>query len=288
MTPHARLCALIASSAFLGGCLHVDFGPEDRYRESFHFNYDLQPDSRIELEGFNGPVEITGWEQNKVELSGERYASSQEVLNSIKLEIHNDAHLLTVRVNKPEQHFSSRGVKFILRVPRAVILSRIVTSNGPITVRDIDGDVRLHTSNGPVRLSDMAGAVDVQTSNGPVAAASLRGSAKIRTSNGPVRIADISGESNVTTSNGPVEITMSQPPRGGVRAHASNGAITLRLPSGTNARVAATTSNGSINSDFNVSGGDTENRHHLSGMIGTGGPLIDLTLSNGRISLLRR
>lgn len=288
MTTRTPFAALLVSTVILGGCVHVDLGPDDRYRESFHYNYDLQPDSRIELQGFNGSIEITGWEQNKAELSGERYASSQDVLDSIKLDIHNDAHLLDVRVTKPEQSFSRRGVNFILHVPRTAVLNRIVTSNGPITVRDMDGEARLHTSNGPVRLSDMGGAVDVQTSNGPVEATSLRGAAKIKTSNGPVRIEDIAGECNVTTSNGSIAISMSHAPRSGVRARASNGAITLRLSGDTNARIEATTSNGSINSDFNVSSGDADDRRHLSGTIGTGGPLIDLTLSNGRITLLRR
>ena len=278
-------------AVLLSGCIMTDFGPSDRYRTSFHYNYDLQPDARVNLEGFNGPVEILGWDQNKVEISGEKYASTQQGLDSIQIDIHNEPGSLEVRTVKPSAHFGNLGVSYTVRVPRGVAIERITSANGRIHVSDVHGEAHLRTSNSPIRLETLKGAVDARTSNGPIEASDLGAGAKLRTSNGPIRVEDVGGEVAAHTSNGPVNITFHNAPKSGIRAEASNGSITLRLPADTIARVDANTSNGSVSSDFNVtrnSGDSREARQHLSGVIGGGGPLIDLTTTNGRISLLRR
>jgi hypothetical protein len=67
-----------------------------------------------------------------------------------------------------------------------------------------------------------------------------------------------------------------------------NAPITLRLAAGTNARVSARTSNSSIDTEFEVRAQGELSRNRLDGVIGNGGPLIDLTTSNGGIHLLKR
>jgi hypothetical protein len=73
-----------------------------------------------------------------------------------------------------------------------------------------------------------------------------------------------------------------------VRVSTKNGGITLRLPESTNARVVARTSNSSITTDFEITAHGEISKNRLDGVIGAGGPLIDLSTSNGGIRLLRR
>ena len=72
-----------------------------------------------------------------------------------------------------------------------------------------------------------------------------------------------------------------------VRLNTSNNGITLHLPGTVNARLAARTNNGSITSDFDLRMHGEFDRHHMDGVIGDGGPLIDLSTSNGNIRLLK-
>jgi DUF4097 and DUF4098 domain-containing protein YvlB len=72
-----------------------------------------------------------------------------------------------------------------------------------------------------------------------------------------------------------------------VRAHTSNSGITLHLPGEVNARLSASTSNGSISSDFEMRMRGQFDKHHLEGSLGNGGPLIDLSTSNGSIRIVR-
>ena len=54
-----------------------------------------------------------------------------------------------------------------------------------------------------------------------------------------------------------------------------------------NAHVVARTTNSSISSDFEVKMQGEFSKNRLEGIIGNGGPLIDLSTSNGGIQLLK-
>ena len=61
----------------------------------------------------------------------------------------------------------------------------------------------------------------------------------------------------------------------------------LHLPGEPNARLSASTSNGSVSTDFEMRMRGEFSKHHLEGAIGNGGPLMDLSSSNGSIRVLR-
>ena len=90
------------------------------------------------------------------------------------------------------------------------------------------------------------------------------------------------------TSNSSVELTFPAHFSSDVRVSTNNGGITLRLPESANARVSARTSNSSVTTDFEITAHGEISKNHLEGVIGAGGPLIDLGTSNGGIRLLRR
>jgi DUF4097 and DUF4098 domain-containing protein YvlB len=263
-----RFVGLGLASLMLAGCDEAIFGDAwDQYKEDFHYNYPLSASGRVEVENFNGPVEITGWDQNTVDISGTKYASTQDRLKDMKVDIAASSGSVTIRTLRPLDRFGSAGVRSEIRVPRGADLERIVTSNGPIRLEALDGSVRARTSNGPVRASRVRGALDIETSNGPVEATELTGSATIR------------------TSNGPIQLTMEAARE--VRATTSNGPITVRVPAGTEADVRARSSHGPITTDFDLNGGGFISRNRLEGSIGKGGPLLDLTTSNGPIRIVK-
>jgi hypothetical protein len=60
------------------------------------------------------------------------------------------------------------------------------------------------------------------------------------------------------------------------------------MAGGTNARISARTSNSSIATEFDLRAHGEISRNRLEGDIGSGGPLIDLSTSNGSIHILKR
>ena len=115
------------------------------------------------------------------------------------------------------------------------------------------------------------------------------GGLEARTSNGAVQASLSAVEPGrplrVKTSNGRIDLALAGWKDTDVEASTSNGAITVRLPEGAGARLNARTSNGAITSDFEVSGAGAHKRTHLEGLIGSGGPRLSLTTSNGSIRI---
>ena len=307
-----RLMFLMAIMALLTGCdlNEVDlFGNSHAYEKDFHYSYPLKPGGRLALDSFNGSVEIRGWDQDKVEIDGVQYASTREMRDAIKIDVIASGDLVQIRTIRPSPTYGNMGAKYIIKAPRKVNLDRIVTSNGSVKVDDIEGVARIRTSNGAVRAARLRGNLEVQTSNGSVEVRDLDGPATIRTSNGRVQVDGVRGTLQATTSNGSISARLRTPEphravklettNGGidltmdaledneVRASTSNGGITVKLPARIGARVRARTSHSSIHTDFDVKRENERSKHSLDGVIGEGGPALELTSSNGSIRLLK-
>ncbi|MFB3827526.1 MAG: DUF4097 domain-containing protein [Bryobacteraceae bacterium] len=291
-------------------CDLVDAGGGGRYTQDFHYSYPLAAGGRVSLEGFNGPVEISAWNDNSVAIDGTKHGPTPELRDAIKIDISATPDSVYIRALRPSERRGNFGVRFTLRVPRTARLERIVSSNGPIRCSGVEGGARLRTSNGPVRAENMKGGVEVHTSNGPVSVINVEGGVDVKTSNGPVRAEAVRGwfeaatsngpvtvelgemESTravkLDTSNGPIEIRLPEGVRGELRASTSNAGITLRLPPGANARLIASARHASVRSDFDVQGEGPASRGRLEGLIGKGGPTLDLSTSNGAIRILKQ
>src|SRR5207248_5433716 len=129
----------------------------DRYQSDFHYSYPLKPGGKLELESFNGSVEITSWDQNVVDISGSKYASSEQMRDAIKIDITPSDSSIYVRTIRPSERHGNLGARYVVKVPHKVELGRIVSSNGHIKVSDVEGPVHLRTSNGSIRLVKLVG-----------------------------------------------------------------------------------------------------------------------------------
>ncbi len=301
-----RLILPVLAVIFLAGCDIESFANSERYTSDFH--YTLKPADRISVENFNGEVEVAGWDEASIEITGVKYASTKSNLDLIKIDVHESPGVTQIRTIKPDMFHGNQGARYLIRAPRTTVVDRIVSSNGAIRVHDMTASARLHTSNGAIRVENVSGGLDAETSNGGIDLDSVKGKISVKTSNGRIRADELAGpceaetsngqvtlrfngapdgQTRIHTSNGSVDVTLSASPKGGIRTETSNGSITLNLPSDAAARLNAHTSQSSVSSDFAVTGGsgwDTR-KHSLEGNIGAGGPLVELSTSNGGIHL---
>jgi hypothetical protein len=310
-----HLTVTLISSCLLGACDYREFDSSERFSSDFHYSYALNPGGRLEVENFNGPVEITGWDEPRCEISGSKFASTAEMRDRIKIEVNQSGNVVYARSVRPVGDFHGNvGVRYVIHVPRKVELSRISSSNGSIHVEDTEGRAELKTSNGGVRAVSLTGMMIATTSNGPITAESVTGIMSLRTSNGAIRAEHVMAGIEANTSNGPItvhfdekapvsttplkfettngriDISVPTAPRSDIRAHTNNNSITVRLPSNASAKVRMETTHGTVRSDFQST--DTQGEKHrrrqtLDETIGSGGPVIDLHTSNGSIQLLR-
>lgn len=301
---------LFPALLFLSACDIEEFGSVNQQKEDFHRTLTMKPGGRLAVENFNGSIEIRGGEGDAVEISGTKYAATRELLDALKIDIVSGSDSVRIRTVRPTDRRGNLGARYVIRVPRRTELERIDSSNGSIRVETIEGNVRLKSSNGSIRLDRVKGSAEIQTSNGAVELLELAGGAIVRTSNGSVRTDGVRGAFDASTSNGRIEARVSDPEahrpiklsssngsinltvdslnNNDIRASTSNSSITVRLPPSLNARLMARTTNGSIQNEFDLRGeGVRISKHSAEGQIGSGGPLLDLSTSNGTIRLVR-
>ena len=267
----ALLPVVVAALLGLAACdfdLDLDGG---HYSRDFHYSYPLNAGAKISVEAFNGSIDISGWDQNLVEINGTKYGPTQQAADDLGVSVDHGPTSVAIRVQRPSMTRGGMGVRFTIQVPRSAVLDFLSTSNGSIHVTDGMGPARLRTSNGGIRVIGLEGSLEATTSNGPI-------QAELKTVNAPVR---------AETSNGSIELRLPATLRDEVRAHTSNGGITVHLPEAVNARLSAHTSNASISSDFDLKTTGEMGRNHVDAVLGNGGPLVELSTSNGGIHLLR-
>lgn len=306
----AKLLVAVVAAATLGlaGCMVDGFGLGQRFNKDFHYSYPLKDGGRLSIETFNGSVDVSGWDEQTVDISGTKYGPSPDAADSLQIEAGHLPDSVSIRVVRPSAHWGPWGARFLVKMPRRAVVDLIRTSNGQIHVTDGTGPSRLRSSNGAIRVEALRGDVDAQTSNGMVELVDVSGDAVVRTSNGRIRADHLAGSLQATTtnatitaglsgaagrplrletSNGGVDAILPEKFDSDVRIHTSNGHITLHLPAEANARVQAQTSNSAITSDFEVRAQGAFSKSRLDGAIGAGGPLLDLSTSNAAIRLLK-
>jgi DUF4097 and DUF4098 domain-containing protein YvlB len=156
-------------------------------------------------------------------------------------------------------HMSTRdndvSVEYRVRVPKGVrLVARTV--NGGIDARGLDGDAEGYTVNGGVTLSTRGTAI-------------------------------------ATTVNGSIDAEMGRTPDEPLEFETVNGGITLVMPAKLGAQLRATTMNGDIDSDFELTQvkgmvGRPGHLRKMTGTIGAGGPKLSISTVNGDIRLRSR
>ncbi len=296
----------------LTGCIDfADFTESDRFKEDFHHSYPLAAGGTLSVENANGSVEISGWEKDTVEINGTKYAKSKSLLDEVKVETSASSGAVRIRTVRPSDSHGGAGARYVIRVPRKVLLDAITTTNGSIRVQDVTGNSRLRSTNGSIRVQQLTGELEAHTTNGAIEAMDLDGNARLETSNGSIKAESSHGSLEATTSNGSINVELTDPALNwpvklhssnghiearlkseklpDLRAETSNSSVSIRIPANANARLRAHTSHSNITSDFDISNrSNSGSNADLEGNIGSGGgPLIELSSTNGSIKVLK-
>lgn len=206
----------------------------------------------------NGGVAVKGWDRNeilvrsKIETRGPTQSEADLLAQQVRIE----TVALNIHAEGPESRNDYQWyVSYEIFVPRRADLS-LTAHNGGIAISEVTGRIEFKTLNGGVSLVRVGGAVHGSTTNGGV--------------NVVLAGASWEGEMlNVTTTN---------------------GGVNLVLPGNYSAHVETSTVNGNVNSEFPLNVPMTERGRlpkEISVDLGSGGPTIRATTTNGGVHLAR-
>jgi hypothetical protein len=204
----------------------------------------------------NGGIEVRGGPRGDVLVEAKVVATAetQQRAREIAAAVRIDAVLDKVSADGPRglDRRESWHVSYRLAVPSQMSLV-LRSSNGGISVSDVEGRIEFRTVNGGVKLSGLAGEVTGRTSNGGVDV-------------------DLNGATWVGA---------------GLDVETSNGGVRLRIPAQYSARLEAGTVNGGFEIDFPLTVQGRVDRE-VSANIGAGGPLIRVRTNNGGVKVTKK
>jgi len=218
----------------------------------------------------NGGLQVQGWDQNTYGVTlckaAGQGSDAESVLAQIKLTFSNGE--LGVTGPSSREHWTAH---LLIKAPSAAAMD-------------------LHVNNGPMGLFHVQGNLKVRAVNGPITVRGCKGELDLSAENGPVSLEENSGKQSVRTQNGPITIDLDGKNwRGaGLEAHATNGPVTLRVPTGYQSGVVLESDgNGPFSCRASVcdEGSKTWDEGHKRVEFGNGPTVIRVSTVNGPVSV---
>lgn len=179
---------------------------------------DIQPDGNggIQIErGAGRNYAITAC----IGAGGATAAEARQFADAIRLAVDGGR----VRVEGPAAA-GNWSVHLIVEAPDNARI-RVESSNGPIGITGVSGDITARSSNGPLRIEDVSGTVNARALNGPLGIVGSRGNFDVQTDNGPMSVSLTGtrwdGRLDARANNGPLEVTVRDDYRSGVEIRSS-------------------------------------------------------------------
>jgi len=253
-----------------------DWVGDSKHRASEKFEYSIMTGNQegLQLNAINGSIQLEGASNTaSVEVTGERIvksdASQSEAeahLEELSINIEEGEKELLVQTIQPEQ--PDEGIEYEvhyrIRLPETWWVE-IEQVNGAIQVKSIRNDARLRTINGEVSVDTCFGNLEATVSTGAI------------------RFRDIARNVDARVSNGGIDGRLAEATVGTCRLQTINGGIALSIPRTVSAMFSAQVSNGDIDvSDVPIVSEEVTPRR-VSGKIGEGKGVIDLSTANGGI-----
>lgn len=261
-------CALGISAAS-AGCTGAT--PFVGKRIEFDRTFDMTT-GHITIETDSGSASVRRTDADEIQLHGVKEAASvfADIEDTTVETAQNGDHLRITGDSGRNSFFGlgSKSISLDIGVPEGVAVERVSAGNGDATATGVAGDATLESTNGEVTARNVDGFVSLSSTNGPVRARGVAGLNGAETTNGDVDVVVPAVENDVSVAS-------------------TNGTITAALAPGLDARVVASTTNGSITANGLPLDAGGSNDTSLRGTLGNGTHRLTVETTNGDIALNR-
>lgn len=195
--------------------LHMHFDHHDAVYQSEERSIPRSEVTTLRVKAHeNGGLRVHGWEQDAYGVTLCKAVEGGNDAQKMFSQIHLNYQAGELSVSGPEsnEHWAAF---LLIRAPKNAALE-LEAHNGPLSVKGVDGKVKVHAINGPITISDCTGEMDVEAQNGPLTLDGNGGKLSARAENGPLTVS-----LNMPGWNG-----------SGMEAHVDNGPLTLHVPTG--------------------------------------------------------
>jgi DUF4097 and DUF4098 domain-containing protein YvlB len=291
---------LVAAAVTLAAC-EVNLNSEGIVsRETKTFKVTGTPD--VQLDTFDGSIEVHSWDRNEIEVEIERRAMEQSLVDEMKVSAEQEGDRIVIKVTGPSRRDFDGiqiGVNFSPSARLRVALPRqsqvsARSGDGSISVEDVSGKITLNTNDGSVRGSRLTGEIVVRSGDGSIRMDRVEGKVDLETEDGSIGVEAKPTSLRARTSDGTIRLQI-QPDSTMAEdwdLQTADGSVVLTLPTGFNGELDAETRDGSVRANHpgvnqESRSGETrsEQRRSLRARLGSGGRTLRVRTGDGSIRI---
>jgi hypothetical protein len=260
------------------------------------------PDGRVRVETISGTLDVSGWDEDKVEVTG-------TLDRRLTLNVETSGDLVTVEVKWPKKpHFAFHDAACDLRVripSRGSLTIEVVSAqanttgiSGVVEVESVSGGVSISGNSKRVSAQVVSGDLEITGASGRISAEAVSGSVTIQSPGGEIEGTTVSGR--ITVRGGPFERVKLEAVSGATEFEGAlvpdaevdisnhSGTVDFALKGSLAAEFDVSTFSGDIRSEFGGTSHRTSNyapgkEYHYT--VGTGGPRISIEAFSGNVRL---
>ncbi len=226
-------------------------------QSQYHRALGMKSGGVLILENTDGDIEISGWEEKKVDITASRrrdlpssggiyFLGKRFSPPDIRTEGTGDT--VKIKTEKERDRESGEIVHYILKVPRSIRINGVSNGRGDIRISDVYGKAVVAAQEGRVEVINYSGSLDIRLGNGNVEAELL----------------DLRPEDSI-------------------RIEVERGDIAVYLDPGISARFSLEAPAGTISSEIDLN--QPVSSQKVSSTTGEGGVSLELTALQGDIKI---
>ncbi|GGH14142.1 DUF4097 family beta strand repeat-containing protein [Silvibacterium dinghuense] len=180
-------------------------------------------------------------------------------------------------------NYHNISIDYDITAPRGTELDA-GSGSGDLQLRDLEGPLKANTGSGSIEAIGFTGRVVLGTGSGDIHA-ELRGTpdVKAETGSGSIRLSGVNGALYAETGSGDIEIAGN--PSTNWKLETGSGSVSIDTAGHAKFSLDASTGSGSIHSDPPISTHGSLERHHITGDINGGGPVVRIETGSGDIRI---
>jgi len=298
-----KVALLVIAAASLAAC-EVNLNSEGIVsRETKKFEVTGVPE--VQLETFDGAIEIHSWDRNEVEVEIEKRAMEQSLVDDMKVTAEQQGDKIIIKVTRPGGtddfdgvqigvHFSP-SARLRVALPRQSSVTA-VSRDGSITVEDVSGKIALNTNDGSIRGTRLSGEIVVRSGDGAIRMDRAEGKLDLETEDGSITIEAKPSSLRARTADGTIRLEV-EPDSIMIDdwdVQTIDGSVVLSLPPSFNGLLDAETRDGAVRSSLKPADVETpresredreERRRTLRVTLGSGGKTVRVRTGDGSIRI---
>ena len=255
---------------------------------TFERNLSVTGHVELSVSTGSGNIHITAGSDGQIHIHGKVHSNNWNGDNEARVHeiaanppIEQTGNIISIG-KRHEENWHNISIDYEIQAPASSILAAN-SGSGDITVESVGEEAKLSTGSGNIHANGLHGNFSVNTGSGDIVAEQTgEGEVKAETGSGNIELDDIHGGLHAHTGSG--DIKFHGVPSMDSKLGTGSGNVEL-WPGNAGFTLDASTGSGSVHSDGEMVVQGSFDRHHITGKIHGGGPIVRIETGSGDIHI---